>query len=126
MAAHIDRERFRALHERGLAGSRIAEELGCSTLTVYRIRKELGLKTAAVRMTPERKAQIQAALDDGQSWMEIKKTFGVQHETMARHFPGTQWTREQTKEHVAAVLTLGRELYQANYAQTTEQRKKKA
>lgn len=122
----VDRDIFRQMHDLGLSGVRIAQELGITTVSVYRIRKELGLETGAVRMTEERRAKIKAMLDDGASWMEIKKTLGVQHATMQKHFPGTQWTPEQTKEHVTAVLSLGRQIYQANYAQSNKQRKQRA
>lgn len=122
----VDRDIFRQMHDLGLSGVRIAQELGITTVSVYRIRKELGLETGAVRMTEERRAKIQSMLDDGASWMEIKKTLGVQHATMQKHFPGTQWTPEQTKEHVTAVLSLGRQIYQANYVQSNKQRKQRA
>lgn len=46
-------------------------------------------------LTSERKAEIQAMLDDGASWREIKRTLGADHSTMTRHFPGTQWTLKE-------------------------------
>lgn len=126
MAAAIDRNLFRQLHNAGLSGVEIAEALNTTETTVYRIRKQLGLVTSAVRMTPERKAKIQEALDEGQSWMEIQRTFGVRHDTMKRHFPGTQWTLAQSVDHAAAVNSMRQQLFQANYAQDNQQRRKRA
>ncbi|MFJ7748685.1 hypothetical protein ACIQXM_01865 [Arthrobacter sp. NPDC097144] len=117
MSARIDREAIARLHQQGLTGRHIAAQLGYSEFAVSRIRKELGV-TPSNRMTPERKARIQLMLDDGWPWAEITRTEGASQDTLAHHFPGTQWTRQQAVEHGAVIRWNENLVHHANYAQT--------
>ena len=125
MGAYVDRRLIRQMHELGLSSKQMAETLGCTETTIFRIRKQLGISPGQ-RMTPELREKVQAALDEGQSWMEIQRTLGVQHSTMKKHFPGTAWTKEQTKEHVSEVQSLAQKLYAAPYNLTPEQKRQRA
>ncbi|MER2134168.1 MAG: helix-turn-helix domain-containing protein [Arthrobacter sp.] len=90
----VDRTEFARLHEQGLTQTQLAAHFGVNPATIWRTTKTLGLNTAP-RMTPERRARIQQMLNDGWSWKEIERTEGANWDTMRRHFPGTQWTRQQ-------------------------------
>lgn len=106
MPAHkTDRNAIADLHHQGLTAPQIAKQLGCSERTVERARKELGISPAA-RMTPERRARIQEMVNDGWSWKEIERTEGAHWDTMARHFPGTQWTHQHAGHMVAVTLNV--------------------
>lgn len=97
-ARKIDRNTIRDLINDGWTHKQIAKHLNCSEYTVIRARKELGLPPGNNPLTPERRARIQEMLNDGWSWKEIERTEGANWDTMARHFPGTQWTRKQAVE----------------------------
>lgn len=98
-ARKIDRQALQQLLSEGLPADQIATQLHCSEHTVWRARKELGLAPGNHPMTPERRARIQTMLNDGWSWEEIRRTEGATWDTMARHFPGTQWTPKQASAH---------------------------
>lgn len=46
---------------------------------------------------------FERCLDDGWSFKEIADTHGTTHATLARHFPGRAWTKEQIRERLAAL-----------------------
>lgn len=58
------------------------------------------------QISDERLAAVKEMLDDGASHFEIQKTLKVHHETIQRHFPGTQWTKEQRAKHGVLVKRL--------------------
>lgn len=103
MRQRIDRNTIRELITDGWTHKQIAAHLGCSEYTIFRARKELGLEPANNPMTPERRARIQAMLNDGWSWLEIERSEGASWDTMNRHFPGTAWTPGQVHDHRANI-----------------------
>jgi uncharacterized protein YerC len=106
-----------ALVDQGLTTPQIAEHLGVNKATIARHRRNLGITTVLPRMTPERRARIEQMLDDGMPFREIHRTEGADMSTLRKHFPGRQWTTEQTREHVAAVRPIYRKLRRAERMQ---------
>lgn len=100
--AVIDYDRVRTLTENGRTAEQIAIQLGCSVSAINQIRHRLGI-TSPRMLTPERRQQIEAAIRDGWSQIEICRTHHVDPETMRRHYPDAKWTREQQNEHLRAV-----------------------
>lgn len=100
----ISREEVKNRTEQGQTLAAIAQALDCSVSAVIKIRHEVGVSSPAYnRLTPERKARIEAMLDDGCPYAEISRTLHVDHETLTRHFPGRAWTREQQTEHLRTI-----------------------
>lgn len=89
------RERVVELTREGHTAPTIADILGCSVRTVQRIRTERGVSQALQfsPMTPDELAQAQRLLEDGCSYGEVARTLGRTHNTIARHFPGSGWSR---------------------------------
>lgn len=121
-ARKIDRQALKQLLDDGLTAAQIADWLHCSEHTVWRARKELGLAAGNNPMTPERRARIKAMLDDGWSWEEIHRTEGANWDTMTRHFPGTQWSRQQIIQHATATRHGAIQLNTATYANTSQRK----
>ena len=102
----INRDQVRQLTQQGHTAEQIAVQLGCSASAITKIRHELGIQNPQHRpIPPERKARIEAMLDDGCSYAEIRRTLGVTHETLQRHFPGRGWNREQQNDFIRATRT---------------------
>lgn len=116
MRKRINRNTIRELITDGWTHKQIAEHLHCSECTIFRARRELGLEPANNPMTPERRARIQTMLNDGWSWLEIERTEGANWDTMNRHFPGTQWTRQQIIEQSTITRHARQNIRTANYA----------
>lgn len=98
---HVDPAEFRAQFEAGLNHAELTAHFGCNSATTSRIHKRLGLPPFAGAQnwfTPERRGQVQHLLDDGCSFAEIVRTTGVHPDTLRRHFPGQQWTKQQRAE----------------------------
>jgi len=86
------------LFESGMSRADLADHFGCDLVTVTRIRKALDLPQFAGTprwLNTDRRNRIQAMLADGMSFAEISRTEGADPETLRRHFPGQQWTRQQ-------------------------------
>lgn len=105
----VDRDQFARYAADGATNAELMERFGCSEATVTRLRKLTGTTTAK-RMTPERLNRIAAMLDDGMPFNEISRTEGADPETLRKHFPGRQWTRQQSSAHSVAVRVLNREI----------------
>ena len=100
----IDRDEVKTRTEQGQTLATIAQALDCSVSAVIKIRHEVGVsRPMHNRLSPERKARIEAMLDDGCPYAEISRTLHVCHETLTRHFPGRAWTREQQNEHIRTI-----------------------
>lgn len=102
MKPRVDRTKFAQLFHSGTSAKLIAEELGCNTATVWRIHRALSLppfEGTQNWMTPDRKQRIEAMLDDGYSFAEIRRTEGAHPETLRKHFPGRHWTQAQQSDY---------------------------
>ncbi|QDK01924.1 helix-turn-helix DNA binding domain protein [Arthrobacter phage Vibaki] len=101
----VDLTELAALVEQGLTTPQLAEHFAVTPSTIARNRKRLGISTECPRMTPERRATIEAMIEDGMPFAEIHRTEGADPETLRRHFPGRAWTTEQRAAHLAALRT---------------------
>ena len=53
---------------------------------------------AARRVSPEKLALVEKALEDGWPFAEISRTHHITAVTLRRHFPGRGWTPKQGAE----------------------------
>ena len=89
----VDPAEFARLAQEGATNAALAERFRCDLGTVSRWRRRLGVPSPrTVRLEGERRAQVERALEDGWSVKEIERTYGVEHRTIERHFPGRQWS----------------------------------
>lgn len=88
--AHLDAE---------LTMDQLAERYGCNVETIRRTRARIGLPPRRPRLSTERKTRIEARLADGWSHAEIARTEGVSADTLARHYPGTAWSKREVMRH---------------------------
>lgn len=90
------------LTRRGLTAPVIAERLGVSTATVYRVRRLRDVHTMRQqrmrRFTAEEDALCRRMLEDGASYSEVARTVGRHREVINRRYPGLGWTRQQCGE----------------------------
>lgn len=101
----VDRAEFADLAAKGWTNEQLQQHFQVSDSTISRIRKTTGTSTAP-RMTPERKATIEAMLADEWSFAEIGRTEGADPETLRRHFPGQAWTVAQRAAHLSALRNI--------------------
>lgn len=101
----VDRAVFADLAGQGWTNQALAERFGVTENTVTRLRKATGTVTAP-RMTPERRARIEAMLDEGMSFKEIQRTEGADMSTLRKHFPGRNWTPQESSAYTAALREL--------------------
>jgi transposase-like protein len=96
----------------GLSVAAIAARLGVHERTVSRWRVRTGVAQAAAgctrRYTPEELTTFAQCLDDGWSFYEIRRTYGIGPGALRRHFPGRGWTRAQIAEYAVMVRRDGR------------------
>jgi hypothetical protein len=100
--ADIDLEEMARLESDDWTRLELAAHFKVHPATIDRRRKELGIIKRRP-MDPERKAKIEAMLDDGWSFAEIYRTEGAHPETLRKHFPGRAWTDNQRGEYQAAL-----------------------
>jgi hypothetical protein len=91
----------------GKSSRYIAERLGITQRTVQRARARTGTNMpcdprSGRRYTPELLAAMEQHLDDGWSYAEIGRTYGVDPQRVSLHFPGRGWTIEQSAEIAVA------------------------
>ena len=99
------------LAQRGVAPRLIAERIGVSPGTVYRIQRQYGLLCGSRRpFTDDELEQAEAMLSDGCSIAETARTLGRSTTVVWRRFRGRGWTREQVIEWQAMLRTAAREL----------------
>lgn len=104
----IDDNQVRQLTQQGLTAAQIAEQLHCSTSSINQIRARLGINnTYNQPLTPQKRALIEAAIQDGWSQAEICRTHHIDPQTMRRHYPHAKWDLEQRLEHLRT-LRIGR------------------
>jgi DNA invertase Pin-like site-specific DNA recombinase len=101
----IDRTEVADLTADGWTINELAEHYAVTPRTISRIRAELGIAHEYLGrpMTEERKAKIQAMVEDGWSHAEIHRTEGADPKTLHKHFPGTAWTEQQRAEHLSTL-----------------------
>ncbi len=99
----VDRTALARLVDEGMTTPQLAAHFAVTESTIARNRAALGISTDVPRITPERRARIEAMLDDGMPFAEIHRTEGAHPETLRRHFPGRAWTLRQRTEHIAAL-----------------------
>lgn len=97
-------EQFLELERKGWTAARIAETLGVSARTVYRLRRKHGFArtdpASHAPLTPERLAAASRMIADGCSHREVARTLRMTTTTVARHFPGTAWSHQETNEYI--------------------------
>lgn len=49
------------------------------------------------------KADVEARLEDGQSFKEIEQTLGISYYLLRKHWPGRNWTHAQTIQHATTM-----------------------
>ncbi|SEE83500.1 hypothetical protein SAMN04489740_2721 [Arthrobacter alpinus] len=103
---HVDRTEFRRQFDAGLNHAELTAHFGCNPATTSRMHKRLELPPFAGTQnwfTDERRQEVKALLDDGCSFAEIIRTTGVHVDTLNRHFPGCQWTKQECIDYTTAV-----------------------
>jgi IS30 family transposase len=89
------------LTQQGWSLGDIAERLGVTDRTVARDRLACGIAhPKAPPMSTDELAQAQQLLDDGASYLEVARSLGRNHQTIAQRFPGQGWTAEQTGQYL--------------------------
>lgn len=95
----------------GVSAPRIAEQLGVTPRTVTRWRLRAGISEGEARhIAQEVWEEARRILDDGASYGEVARTLGVSRATVARHFPGEGWSRDQTIRFMIETRGLNRAL----------------
>ena len=111
-ASTVDTDIFLEMTRKGCSAAEIAERLQVTTRTVTRLRNKHGLCRSNPRtgrkVTPEWHAKVQELLKEGYSHRAIAEITGSHTATIARHYPGTEWKREQISAQGAAMLHLSR------------------
>lgn len=111
-ASTVDTDLFLELARKGCRAVEIAERLQVTTRTVSRLRVKHGFSCPrpqnARKVTPEWHAKVQELLKEGYSHRAIAQIVGSNTDTIARHYPGTAWKREQISAMGAAMLHLSR------------------
>lgn len=93
----------------GYTAREIATRLGVTMRTIQRDRHALGITgPPQTPLTAAEHARARALLADGASYREVGRTLGRNPDTIAHHYPGHAWTRQQATEHARLVRTLER------------------
>lgn len=103
-----DHDEIVRLTVQGLSAAEIAVRVGCSTKQVARVRVARDVSRpvplhAGRRITPDRLEAIGAMVADGVSRQDIAESLGVSWHTIARHFPGTGWSHQESGRFSYAV-----------------------
>lgn len=110
-------EAIAELTRQGHPAHEIARRLDVTPRTVQRARRRTGTSlpsspNAGRRYTPEFIATVNDCLDQGWSYHEIARTYGVNDQHLAKRFPGRGWTTEQSAQ-LAVVRKAEIRLYRA-------------
>ena len=98
-------------HIVGNMAREIGEALGVTPETVARHRVAAGVaQTAAARVTPDQWQTAERMLDDGCSLAEIARTIGTSASTVATHYPGRGWTKQEVGQWRAFMRRANRQL----------------
>ena len=105
------REQVTTMTRRGMTADQIAETLGITARTVLRHRVAAGIaQPAPMRVTDAQWQTAERMLQDGCSLAEIARTIGADPKTIATHFPGRGWTKQQVGEWRAFMRKANRQL----------------
>lgn len=103
----VDSDEFTRKHNEGLTAPQLADYFGIAQSTVFKWRKKLGLKGASpVKMTADRKARIEAMLDQRIPFKEIARIEGITPQTLTVHFPNRGWTKQEVGRYAAMNIRL--------------------
>lgn len=92
----IPRDVVASLHADGLTDREIAHELAANADYIARLRKRMGLpRNYRPGLTADEAARASALLADGASLKDVAETLGRHRQTIAAHFPGRGWTRQE-------------------------------
>lgn len=96
------RTRVAELTRQGRSASDVAAILGITERTVQRDRAAKGIAQPASRpLTATQLDRARQLLADGAPYKEVARTIGSDTTTLAKHFPGQGWTRQQVSEWTA-------------------------
>ena len=105
------REQVTIMTSRGMNATQIGEALGITARTVARHRVVAGVaQPASVRVTDAQWQTAERMLQDGCSLAEIARTIGADSKTIATHFPGRGWTKQQVGEWRAFMRKANKQL----------------
>ena len=105
------REQVVTMTRRGMTADQIAETLSITARTVLRHRVAAGIaQPAPARVTDAQWQTAERMLDDGCSLAEIARTIGANPTTVAAHYPGRGWTKQQVGEWRAFMRKANRQL----------------
>ena len=104
----VDTEELERLHGQGLSATQIAEQVGCTTRTVFRWRSLSGVarERAPIVASPETLQRARELFDDGASQQEVHRTTGIGQHTLSRHFPGRGWSASEAGRHAVVAKAL--------------------
>lgn len=82
-------ERAARLTRQGYTATEIAEDLGVTTRSVQRYRREAGISRPphAFRWTPEADETARRMLDSGSTRAAVARAIGAAHATVSRRYP---------------------------------------
>ena len=105
------REQVTAMTRQGMTADQIGAALGIAPRNVVRHRVAAGIaQPASVRVTDAQWQTAERMLQDGCSLAEIARTIGADSKTIATHFPGRGWTKQQVGEWRAFMRKANRQL----------------
>jgi hypothetical protein len=102
----VDRTAAAALMRAGMSITETAIQLKCSTRTVDRIRRELGIRSRPPcrPFTADELATIERWIADGASVADALRTVGRDpHASYSSRFRGRGWSRRQVGEYATAL-----------------------
>lgn len=109
MSKRYDHVLIAELSLNGMSASQIAEQVGCNRRTVIRVSKTQGITAPSSNefvskpISADRLTAAKELLDDGAPHAEVAAALRINRRTLQKHFPGTQWTKEQKASHLAAI-----------------------
>ena len=105
------REQVTAMTRQGMTADQIGAALGIAPRNVVRHRVAAGIaQPASVRVTDAQWQTAERMLDDGCPLAEIARTIGADSKTIATHFPGRGWTKQQVGEWRAFMRKANKQL----------------
>lgn len=112
------RERVVELTRQGYSAPAIAQFLGITKRSVVRIRSDMGIarEPSGPPLTNAEKDRAALLLGDGCSYTDVGRTLGRHPRSIARHFPGMGWDREQCVQLAVLSRRVNRQLAEVWFA----------